>query len=129
MVFSTANNAATGVLLADGMIQWVSGDWSAATSITGAVSGATANIAGFVSPSYGIGDKVISTVLPVDIIGTTNLYPTSRNFRKEHGDRTQWLNFPAVRAMPLPQYPFAHLLFTAKLFVGHDFNPCLTSTG
>ena len=40
----TANNAATGVLLADGMIQFVSGDWSAATSITGAVSGATANI-------------------------------------------------------------------------------------
>ena len=41
------------------MIQFVSGDWSTATSITGAVSGATANIAGFVSPSYGIGDKVI----------------------------------------------------------------------
>ena len=55
----TANNAATGVLLADGMIQFVSGDWSAATSITGDVSSATANISGFVSPSYGIGDKVI----------------------------------------------------------------------
>ena len=55
----TANNAATGVLLADGMIQFVSGDWSAATSITGDVSGATANIADFVTPSYGIGDKVI----------------------------------------------------------------------
>ena len=55
----TANNGATGVLLADGMIQFGSGDWSAATSITGAVSGATANIAGFVSPSYGVGDKVI----------------------------------------------------------------------
>ena len=54
----TANNAATGKLLADGMIQRVSGDWSTATSITGAVSGATANIAGFVSPSYGVGDKV-----------------------------------------------------------------------
>ena len=55
----TANNAATGVLLADGMIQFVSGDWSTATSITGDASGATANIADFVSPSYGIGDKVI----------------------------------------------------------------------
>ena len=55
----TANNAATGVLLADGMIQFVSGDWSAATSITGDVSGATADVADFVSPSYGIGDKVI----------------------------------------------------------------------
>ena len=41
------------------MVQFVSGDWSTATSITGAVSGATANIAGFVSPSYGVGDKVI----------------------------------------------------------------------
>ena len=37
----------------------MSGDWSTATSITGDASGATANIAGFVSPSYGIGDKVI----------------------------------------------------------------------
>ena len=55
----TANNAATGVLLAEGMIQWVSGDWSAATSITGDVSSATADVAGFVSPSYGVGDKVI----------------------------------------------------------------------
>ena len=55
----TANNAATGILLADGMIQYVSGDWSAATSITGAVSGATADVAGFVSPSYGVGDKGI----------------------------------------------------------------------
>jgi hypothetical protein len=55
----TTNNAATGVLLAEGMIQWVSGDWSAATSIIGDVSGATADVAGFVSPSYGVGDKVI----------------------------------------------------------------------
>ena len=55
----TANNGATGIILADRMIQFVSGDWSTATSITGAVSGATANIADFVSPSYGIGDKVI----------------------------------------------------------------------
>ena len=55
----TANNGATGIILADGMIQFVSGDWRTATSITGAVSGATENIAGFVSPSYGVGDKVI----------------------------------------------------------------------
>ena len=55
----TANNAATGILLADGMIQWVSGDWSTATGITGDVSSATATVAGFVSPSYGVGDKVI----------------------------------------------------------------------
>ena len=55
----TANNSATGILLADGMIQWVSGDWSAATSITGDVSSATATVAGFVTPTYSIGDKVI----------------------------------------------------------------------
>lgn len=55
----TANNSATGILLADGMIQWVSGDWSAATSILGDVSGATADVSGFVTPSYIIGDKVI----------------------------------------------------------------------
>ena len=46
-------------MLAQGMIQWVSGDWSAATSIEGDVSGATADVADFVSPSYGVGDKVI----------------------------------------------------------------------
>ena len=55
----TANNGATGLILADGMIQWVSGDWSAAVSITGSSSGATANIADFVTPTYSIGDKVI----------------------------------------------------------------------
>ena len=55
----TANNSATGIILADGMIQFVSGDWSTATSITGDVSSATADVAGFVSPSYGLGDKVI----------------------------------------------------------------------
>ena len=55
----TADNGATGILLADGMIQWVSGDWSVAVSITGSVSGATADITGFVTPTYSIGDKVI----------------------------------------------------------------------
>ena len=55
----TADNSATGILLADGMIQWVSGDWSTATSITGGTSGATANVVDFVSPSYAINDKVI----------------------------------------------------------------------
>ena len=55
----TANNGATGLMLAEGMIQWVSGDWSTAISITGDVSGATANISDFVSPTYSVGDKVI----------------------------------------------------------------------
>jgi hypothetical protein len=43
--------------------------------------------------------------VPTDIVGTSNLYPTSKNFRKEYGDRTQWLNYLAVSAMPLPQFP------------------------
>jgi len=55
----TADNSATGILLADGMIQYVSGNWSTATSITGGTSGATANVVDFVSPSYAINDKVI----------------------------------------------------------------------
>ena len=55
----TADNSATGILLADGMIQYVSGNWSSATSITGDVSSATANVADFVSPSYAVNDKVI----------------------------------------------------------------------
>ena len=55
----TADNGATGILLADGMIQYVSGNWSSATSITGDTSSATANVADFVSPSYAVNDKVI----------------------------------------------------------------------
>ena len=34
----TANNGATGLMLAQGMIQWVSGNWSVATSIEADVS-------------------------------------------------------------------------------------------
>ena len=55
----TANNGATGLMLAEGMIQWVSGNWSVATSIEGDVSGATASISGFVSPAYSVSQKVI----------------------------------------------------------------------
>ena len=54
----TADNGATGLVLADGMIRWVSGDWSGATSITGGTSGATANVSGFTSPTYSVGAKV-----------------------------------------------------------------------
>ena len=55
----TSDNGATGILLADGMIQFVSGNWSSAISITGGTSSATANVADFVSPSYAVNDKVI----------------------------------------------------------------------
>ena len=80
-------------LVVQGMIQWVSGNWSVATSIEGDVSGATANISGFVSPSYSIGDKVIwggyswtnvnglvgssTDVLNLDAEWTKNVYDTT----------------------------------------------------
>ena len=44
-------------------------------------------------------------VVPVDIVGSATIYPTPRNFRKEYGDRTQWLNYLAVRAMQDPVCP------------------------
>lgn len=49
----TANNGATATYLAEEFLEWISGDWSGATSISGAT--ATANVSGFVSPSYSIG--------------------------------------------------------------------------
>jgi len=54
----TANNGATAIYLAKNFFQWVSGNWSAATSISNG-SGATANVTGGVSPSYAIGQDVI----------------------------------------------------------------------
>jgi hypothetical protein len=44
-------------------------------------------------------------VPPTDVIGHTELYPVSKNFRKDFGDRTQWLNYLSVSGMPLPRYP------------------------
>jgi len=55
----TANNGAVGFLYADGMIKYLSGDWAAATSITGQASLATANVSGFISVSYPVETKVI----------------------------------------------------------------------
>jgi hypothetical protein len=54
----TANNGATATYLAQGFLSWISGNWSAATSISNG-SGATANVTGGVSPSYAIGQDVI----------------------------------------------------------------------
>jgi hypothetical protein len=54
----TTNNGATGIYYAHGLIEWTSGDWSLATSITGDY-GATADITACTSPSYNIGDNVI----------------------------------------------------------------------
>ena len=52
----TANNGATGEVYAQGLIRWLTGNWSAATSITGDNSSATANVSSFASPSYSISD-------------------------------------------------------------------------
>jgi len=54
----TADNSATATYLANGFLQWISGDWSLATSIDNG-SGATADVTGGVSPSYAIGDDAI----------------------------------------------------------------------
>lgn len=54
-----ADNGAVGIFLTYGMIRWVSGDWSGATTITGLSSGATGTISGAVSPSYNVNDRVI----------------------------------------------------------------------
>jgi len=54
----TANNGATATYLANGFLSWISGNWSAATSINNG-AGATANVSGGVSPSYAIGQNVI----------------------------------------------------------------------
>ena len=52
----TANNGATGKYLAEGLLEWISGDWSGATSISGAT--ATADVLDFISPSYTVGQVV-----------------------------------------------------------------------
>ncbi len=44
-------------------------------------------------------------VQPTDLVGTTELYPSSKNFRKEYGDRITWLNYHATANQPRPEYP------------------------
>jgi hypothetical protein len=58
----TANNGATGKLFNNeqtGLFLILTGDWSTAISITGNVSGTTADIGSVVIQTYSIGDKVI----------------------------------------------------------------------
>ena len=52
----TANNGATATYLAEGFLEIINGDWSFATSISGAT--ATADVSGFVTPSYTEGQIV-----------------------------------------------------------------------
>lgn len=47
-----ANNGATGIYIGNGLLSWVSGDFSTATSIQGQILSAEANISGFISPEY-----------------------------------------------------------------------------
>ena len=54
----TSNEGATAIYLANGFLEWISGDWSSATSITGNSSSTTADILGFTSPSYTTGQIV-----------------------------------------------------------------------
>lgn len=42
---------------------------------------------------------------PSNIIGAPNLYPVSKNFRKDYGDRLQWLNYLAVQSLDEPRFP------------------------
>ena len=53
-----ADNSATATYLANGFLEWISGDWSTAISIDNG-QGATADVSGGVSPSYAIGEDVI----------------------------------------------------------------------
>jgi len=55
----TADNGATGILIADGIIRYLTGNWNLALSIIGNLSSATANISSFGNPTYSIGTKVI----------------------------------------------------------------------
>ena len=52
----TAQNGATAKYLAEGFLNYISGDWSGATTIT--AGSTTANVSGFVSPSYSVGQIV-----------------------------------------------------------------------
>jgi hypothetical protein len=52
----TAQNGATAIYLAEGFLQWVSGDWSAAVEIGG--ESGTCEVFDFVSPSYAQGQIV-----------------------------------------------------------------------
>ena len=52
----TADNGATATYLAEGFLNYVSGDWSSAFTISGAT--ATADVSVFISPSYSIGQIV-----------------------------------------------------------------------
>ena len=56
---SGANIVSEGVIYANGLIKYSSGDWSLAETMQGQTSGATADISSFVNPTYAIGQKVI----------------------------------------------------------------------
>jgi hypothetical protein len=54
-----ANNGAEATYIMDGFIQYISGDWSTATSFVGDSSGSSADISGVTSPVYNESDTVI----------------------------------------------------------------------
>lgn len=57
--YLNGNNGTVGIYKYDNLIEWVSGNWSLTTVITGSSSGYTASISGVVSPSYATNSNVI----------------------------------------------------------------------
>lgn len=82
----TANNGATGAYAGDGLIRYISGDWSTATSITGNSNAATATVSGFTNPTYSIGAQVIwGGYLWTNLTGALGAAPTKLTL-----DSTNW---------------------------------------
>jgi hypothetical protein len=59
----TCDLGGTGTYISDELIEWVNGDWSGATSITGNTSGVIANISRSLAPVYVFGDENSSSVI------------------------------------------------------------------
>lgn len=52
----TSNDGSTAIYLAEGFLEWISGSWNLATSISGAT--ATADVLGFLAPGYEV-DQIV----------------------------------------------------------------------
>lgn len=59
----TCNLGGTGTYVSDELIEWINGDWSGATSITGNTSGVIASISRSLTPEYIFGDENSSAVI------------------------------------------------------------------
>ncbi len=59
----TCDLGGTGTYISDELIEWVNGDWSGATSITGNTSGVIATISRSLTPEYVFGDENSSSAI------------------------------------------------------------------